>query len=108
MAQFNPFGTKEIVRPGLDFGPQRLPEAPSFQPPSRDIPGRGDIPEQTSIAQTTKDDFVNRPESWLGRDRPSACGAGAQVYPSGTKPAVSGLVAGRSPDDGLRKPAGLA
>lgn len=63
MAQFNPFGTKEIVRPGLDFGPQRLPEAPSFQPPSRDIPGRGDIPEQTSIAQTTKDDFVNRPVS---------------------------------------------
>ena len=71
MAQFNRFGTKEIVRPGLDFGPQRLPEAPSSswdQAPSRDIPGRdipgrGNTPEQTSITQTTKEDFLNRPVS---------------------------------------------
>ncbi|CAG5112639.1 Oidioi.mRNA.OKI2018_I69.chr2.g6831.t1.cds [Oikopleura dioica] len=71
MAQFNRFGTKEIVRPGLDFGPQRLPGAPSSswdQTPSRDIPGRdipgrGNTPEQTSITQTTKEDFVNRPVS---------------------------------------------
>ena len=69
MAQFNRFGTKEIVRPGLDFGPQRLPGAPSWDQtpsrdiPGRDIPGRGNTPEQTSITQTTKEDFVNRPVS---------------------------------------------